>query len=72
MKGVTYEVTVELLKTMFVTVVGEAVNVMVEFTGTVPVTVIVAASAVLLARFLASISAALLARISASRLLILE
>ena len=81
-------VTVELLRTIAVTVVGAAVKVFcfvvsffaqryekgaltVWFTVTVPVTVTVAASAVLLTKSLASISAALLARISANRFLML-
>lgn len=62
---------VELLKTIFFTVVGAAVNVFVQFAVTLPVTVIVAASAVLFAKFLASISAALLALMSANRFLML-
>ena len=81
-------VTVELLRTIAVTVVGAAVKVFcfvvsffaqryedgkrtVWFTVTVPVTVTVAASAVLLTKSLASISAALLARISANLFLML-
>jgi len=64
-------VTVELLKTMLTTVVAAAVKVTVEFTATVPVTVIVGASADLFTISLLSISAALLARMSANLFLIL-